>query len=123
MSRRSQTFPAIFADAPKSTAQMNTLMAFSPFVIGTRMMQFWMSAAAPTAATRSEASRMVSEKMEAAGESVVAMNFAAINAMTDAAFAVASGQLRTVNDGDSILAAGLMPYATRVRANRKRLST
>lgn len=122
MSRRNQIVPHIFADAPKSAAQISTLMALSPFVIGTRMLQFWMTAAAPTAASRSEASRMVHEKMEAAGESVVAMNFAAIDAMTDAAFAVASGQLRNINDGDSILAAGLKPYASRVRANRKRLS-
>ena len=123
MSRRHQTFPNFFADAPKSTAQMTTLMALSPFIIGTRMMQFWMTAAAPTAASRSEASRMVSEKLEAAGESVVAMNFAAIDAMTDAALAAATGQLRNINDGDSILAAGLKPYTSRVRANRKRLAT
>ena len=122
MSRRRQNFPDFFADAPKSTAQMSTLMALSPFVIGTRMMQFWMSAASPTAASRSEATRMVSEKMEAAGESVVAMNLAAMHAITDATFAAATGRTRSANDGDSILAAGLKPYTARVRANRRRLS-
>lgn len=123
MSRHTSIFPHIFADAPKSAAQISALMALSPFVIGTRMMQFWMTAAAPTDASRNEASRMVSEKLEAAGESLVAMNVATIEAMTGAAFAAAAGRTRHVNDGDSILAAGLKPYASRVRANRKRLST
>ena len=122
MSRRSQTLPSIFPDAPKSTAQMTSLMTLSPFVIGTRMMQFWMTATSPTAASRNEASRMLSEKMEAAGESVVAMNFAVLDAMTDAAFAAATGRTRNINDADSILAAGLKPYTSRVQANRKRLS-
>lgn len=122
MARRSTIWPTPFADAPKTVAQISTLAMMSPMVIGTRMMNMWMSAASPSASDRAEAARMVSEKMLAAGESIVAMNMAAVQAATDATLAAATGRTRRVNDGDAIIAAGLKPYTKRVRANRKRLS-
>ncbi|MEC5324583.1 hypothetical protein [Aurantimonas sp. A3-2-R12] len=108
--------------APKSSSEMSTLMMLSPFVIGNRMMQFWMSAASPTATDRDEMSRMVGEKMQAAGESLVAMNMAAMAAVTEATLGAVTGRGSHSNHGDAILSAGLKPYAKRVRANRKRLS-
>lgn len=108
--------------APKSTTEMSTLMMLSPFVISSRMMQFWVSAAAPTATDRDEMSRMVGEKMQAAGESLLAMNMAAMAAATETALAAVTGRGRHSNHGDAILSAGLKPYSQRVRANRKRLS-
>ena len=119
MSRR-RSF-ALF-DAPRTAAEMTTLMMMSPFVIGARMTQFWMNAASPSAGDHHEATRMVSEKMAAAGESVAAMNAAAIEAATTMAMTAATGGRSTVNHGDAILSAGLKPYTKRVRANRKRLS-
>ncbi|MBB4001143.1 MAG: hypothetical protein V7704_14250 [Aurantimonas endophytica] len=119
---RRHPFPAVFAHAPKTAAEMTTLMIMSPFVIGTRLTQFWASAASPQAKDREEAAQMVSEKMQAVGESVVAMNLAAVEAVTKATLAVATGSYLNDNHGDAIFSAGLKPYSQRVRANRKRLS-
>ena len=119
---RRHPFPAVFAHAPKTAAEMTTLMILSPFVIGTRMTQFWASAASPQASDREEASQMISEKMQAVGESVVAMNLAAIEAMTRTTLAAVTGAYLNDNHGDAIFSAGLKPYSQRVRANRKRLS-
>ncbi|UIJ73978.1 hypothetical protein [Aurantimonas sp. HBX-1] len=101
---------------------MTTLMVMSPFVISTRLTQFWASAASPQAKDRAEVAQMVSEKMQAVGESVVAMNLAAVEAMTKATLAAATGAYLDTNHGDAIFSAGLKPYSQRVRANRKRLS-
>ena len=119
---RRHPFPAVFAHAPKTAAEMTTLMIMSPFVIGTRMTQFWASAASPQAKDREEAAQMVSEKMQAVGESMVAMNLAAVEAVTNATLAAATGSYLGANHGDAIFSAGLKPYSQRVRANRKRLS-
>ncbi|HEY9057993.1 MAG TPA: hypothetical protein VIN77_12655 [Aurantimonas sp.] len=121
MSRR-HPLSKVFLDAPRSAAEMSTLMTMSPIVIGSRMMQFWMSAAAPTAGDRNEASRMISEKMQAAGESLLAMNLAAMEAATAATLGAVTGRGSHSNHGDAIMSAGLKPYSQRVRANRKRLS-
>ncbi|WAJ30569.1 hypothetical protein [Antarcticirhabdus aurantiaca] len=111
-----------WTDAPKSTAELTTLMMVSPFVIGTRMTQMWLSAASPTAADKAEVSLMVAEKIQAVGESIVAMNMATMKAVGDATIAAMSGRARHVNDADAILSAGLQVYSKKVRANRKRLS-
>ncbi|MEF2552999.1 hypothetical protein VQ042_16795 [Aurantimonas sp. A2-1-M11] len=116
---RGKPIPSSFFHAPKTAAELTTLMVMSPFVIGTRLTQFWISAASPQAKDRDEVSRMVSEKMQAASESMMAMNLAAIEAMTSAAV---TGSGRSSNHGDTILSAGLKPYSQRVRANRKRLA-
>ena len=114
--------PASFFHAPKTAAELTTLMLMSPFVIGTRLTQFSMAAASPQAKDRDEVSRMLSEKLQAAGESIVAMNLATIEAMTSLAMATVTGSGRGSNHGDTILSAGLKPYSQRVRANRKRLA-
>lgn len=105
----------------KASAELMALAILSPMVAGARMMQFWLHAAAPRPRDRREAQRMVTEKMQAVGESVMAMNVAAASAVTAAMLAAMSGASRNVDDADAILHAGLLPYSSRVRANRRRL--
>ncbi|MEX6506863.1 hypothetical protein [Jiella sp. M17.18] len=115
--------PALSHDTPKAAAEVVTLLTMSPFIIGTRMMQFWMRAAStPTAGGDPEASRMVSEKIEAAGESLAAMNAAVAKAAGETVMAAMTGRPRAVNDADAILTAGLKPFSKRVKANHRRLS-
>ena len=106
----------------KTATEIASLMTLSPWVIGARLGQMWMSSAHPTAGDRREMDRMVSEKLQAVGESFIAMNVAMATAMTSATLALATGSPRAVNDLDAIVSAGLMPFSSRVRANRKRLS-
>lgn len=106
----------------KASAEMTSLAMLSPLVAGARMTQFWMNAASPRAQDRREVERMVTEKMQAMGESVMAMNMAAASAFSAATFAAMTGATRNVDDADAILSAGLMPYSNRVRANRRRLA-
>lgn len=105
----------------KASAEMTSIAILAPMVVGARLMQFWAHAASPTKRDRREAERMVTEKMQAMGESVVAMNLAATNAVIAASLAAMTGVVRNVDDADAILHAGLLPYSSRVRANRRRL--
>lgn len=105
----------------KATAEMTSIAMLTPMVVGARLTQFWLHAASPRPRDRKEAERMVSEKVQAMGESVVAMNVAATNAMIAASLALMTGATRNVDDADAILHAGLLPYSNRVRANRRRL--
>lgn len=105
----------------KASAEMASLAVLSPMVAGARMMQFWLHAASPRPRDRREAHKMVTEKSQALGESIVAMNIAAMSAVAAATLAAMTGASRNVDDADAILHAGLLPYSTRVRANRRRL--
>ncbi|WP_157944583.1 hypothetical protein [Mangrovicella endophytica] len=107
---------------PGSMAELSTLMLFSPLVMSARMTQFWLSAASPTTRDKAEAARMVTEKLQAAAESVLAMNLAVGTAAADMALAAVTGRMRHVNDADAVLKAGLRPFTRRVRANHRRLS-
>lgn len=110
-------------NAPKTAAELTTLMLWSPFVIASRMTQFWMSAASPTAKDHAEASRMVTEKMQAMGESVLAANLAMTEIAIAGATAAVTGIARSSHrDADTVMSAALKPYTSRVRANHKRLS-
>lgn len=103
--------------------ELSTLMMLSPLVIASRMSEFWMTAAAPTAKSKREASQMVTEKMQAVGESAMAVNMAMTQLAIQSATAAMTGAVRqTHNDADTILTAALKPYSSRVSANRKRLS-
>lgn len=107
---------------PKSTADMATLMAASPFVIASRMTEMWFTAGAPTAASQREASDMVTEKIEAMGESALAMQMAMATIALETATSAMAGAFRAGGDDvDTILSAGLRPYAKRVTANHTRL--
>lgn len=105
----------------KASAELTSLALLTPLVAGARMTQFFMHAASPRARDRREAEQMVTEKMMAMGESLVAMNMATTNALVAASLAAMTGVARDVDDADAILHAGLLPYSNRVRANRRRL--
>ena len=122
MARRRRSPARRITGAPRSAAEMTTLMMMAPFVIGTRLLRFGSGVGAPTARDRAEATRMVSEKMQASGESLMAVNMAVAKAVTDATFAAMTGRSRRTNDGDAVLTAALKPYTKCVRANRRRLS-
>jgi hypothetical protein len=102
---------------------MATLAMEAPFVIASRMTEFWMTAASPTASSKREASQMVTEKLQAMGESAVAMNMAMVKVAMESTISVMTGVMRSAhNDADDVLSAALHPYARRVTANGKRLS-
>ncbi|WP_245514701.1 hypothetical protein [Jiella endophytica] len=109
--------------APKSTAELFTLATLSPLVIASRVGQLWLAmATAPTAKDKAEAVRMVSEKMAATGEAVMAVQTAMAKAAGDAVIASMSGRRQSGNPMDAVLTAGLRPYSKRVRSNHRRLS-
>ena len=121
MTRRRNAAPKALIDAQRATAEITTLMTMAPFVIRARMMRFWSTASAPTARDKAEATRMVSEKLQAGAESVLATNLAFAKAATDASLAAMTRGPHNNHCG-AILAASLRPYSKRVRANRRRLS-
>ncbi|WP_084420112.1 hypothetical protein [Henriciella litoralis] len=104
---------------PLATAETNAIMMGAPFVIASRMSQFWMSMLSTRPQDQFDATDMVSEKMIAAQQSIVAMNVAGMEAAMDAATAMMSGKAAK-DPTDAILAAGLKPYSSKVKANRKR---
>lgn len=107
----------------KTQSELATLMMYSPFVVASRLTEFWMTAAAPTANSKREASRMVTEKLQAMSESLMAVNMAMTKVAMDTTMAAMTGILRNgENDADDVMAAGLRPYSKRVRANNSRLS-
>lgn len=107
----------------KTSSELNTLMTLAPLVMFSRMTEFWMTAASPTPTSKREVSRMVTEKMQAMGESAVAVNMAMTKVAMDTALAAMTGQARCLeSDADDVLAAALKPYSRRVRANQTRLS-
>ncbi|MBC8128807.1 MAG: hypothetical protein H7Y08_00630 [Rhizobiaceae bacterium] len=106
----------------KTQSELTTLMMHSPFVVASRMTEFWMTVAAPTASSKREASQMVTEKMQAMGESVMAINMAMTKVAMDTTMAAMTGMARNgENDADDVMSAGLRPYSKRVSANRSRL--
>lgn len=106
-----------------AAAELSTLLMLSPIVIASRVTEFWLSAAAPTARSKREASRMITEKLQAAGESAVAVHWTIAELAVQSAAAAWTGVIRdSRNDADTILTAALKPYSSRVSANRHRLS-
>ncbi|WEX76104.1 hypothetical protein PYH37_004375 [Sinorhizobium numidicum] len=93
----------------------------APMVIAARTQAAAVAAMTGSATDHVEASRMVTEKVAAIAESVVAANVAMIKEGMGMAVALAAG--KTVSGGhDRVTAAVLRPYAKRVRANARRLS-
>ncbi len=106
-----------------AAAELSTLMMLSPLVIASRMTEFWMTAGSPSARSEREVSRMVTEKVQAVGESAMAVNMAVTQLALESAASALKGILReTHNDADTILTAALKPYSSRVTANRRRLA-
>lgn len=116
---RSGAFPA----ASASATQLTALMIGVPFVVTARLGRLWFDAAAPGTPDPVELARMVTEKAQAMVESAIAVNLAMTRITMDAAAAAVRGRIRnSQRDADVLLSAALRPYATRVTANRKRLS-
>ena len=86
----------------------------APFVIAMRYHEMGMAAMTGSTQGTAEMTRMVTEKMAAAAESVVAANFALAKAMMTAASPEKTA--RTVSE------AALKPYGKRVRSNARRLA-
>jgi len=91
----------------------------TPQVIASRLA---MLATTPvhSARAQAEATRMVSEKMAAAAESMVAMQFAIGNEMMRMMLHPYSRP--SVATGSRIVAKSIRPYGKRVRSNAKRLA-
>ncbi|WP_085025401.1 hypothetical protein [Ensifer aridi] len=94
----------------------------APMVIAARTQAMAVAAMTGSATDYVEASRMVTEKMAAAAESVVACNVALAKEGMGAAAALALGKIGRGAGHKRIASAALRPYAKRVRANARRLS-
>jgi hypothetical protein len=106
----------------RTTQQMTDILWAAPLVMGARMSRMMLPDAMRTAADRAEDTRMVAEKMQAAGEAVVAAQFEASRQMTEAWVGMAFGRLpKPARAIDAITSAALKPVRRKVRANVKRL--
>lgn len=94
----------------------------APMVIAARSQAMTIAAMTGSATDYAESSRMVTEKMAAAAESVVAANMSLVKEGIGAAAAVAGGRVRPEAAHKRVAAAALRPYAKRVRANARRFA-
>ena len=94
----------------------------APMVIAARTQAMAVAAITGSATDYVEASRMVTEKMAAVAESVVAANVALVKEGMGAAAALAAGKPGSAAAHNRIAAAAVRPYAKRVRANARRLA-
>ena len=86
----------------------------APFVIAMRCHEMGMAAMTGSTQDTAEMTRMVTEKMAAAAESVVAANFALAKAVMTAASPETTAR--------AVSTAALKPYGKRVRSNVRRLA-
>lgn len=100
-----------------------TLWIEAPMVIGMRLSQMWMTAMTGGRVNTAEFNRMITEKMAAASESVIAANMAMAEQNIAAMTAIATGRKASAQRAaDSIAHAAVKPYSKRVRSNVRRLS-
>ncbi|MFB2551744.1 hypothetical protein [Ensifer soli] len=103
--------------------EMSALWFTAPMVIATRTQEMMMAAMAGRSSDSKEMHRMVTEKLAAAGESIVAFNMAVAAESMTFCLAVATGRMAGLDATANRLAvAALKPYGKRVRANARRLS-
>ncbi|THK37187.1 hypothetical protein EHS39_15280 [Ensifer sp. MPMI2T] len=100
---------------------LSALWFQAPMVIAARMQAMTIATMTGAATDYVEASRMVTEKMAATAESVVAAHVALIKEGIGAVATLAGGKLPATGH-KRVTAAVLRPYAKRVRANARRLS-
>lgn len=95
----------------------------APLVMSSRMQGFAVSGMSGSTGGAAEASQMLTEKLSAVAESVVAMNTAMVKEgiATAAAFAMGTST-GLAGASDRVAVAALKPYGQRVRANVLRLS-
>ena len=92
-------------------------------VIGMRLSQMWMTAMTGGRANTAEFNRMITEKVTAVAESVIAANMAMAEENIAAMTAIATGRKTSAHRAvDSIARAAVKPYSKRVRSNVRRLS-
>jgi hypothetical protein len=97
----------------------------SPFVMASRMPILFFEAMNPDPSRRNETNRMVTEKMAAVHEGVVAAQMVLGHAVMESMTAVVFGRVPKStprHTADAMMRAGLAPAARRVKANAKRLS-
>ncbi len=92
----------------------------APMVISSRMQDIALSGGSQGGAA--EVSRMITEKLSAATESVMAVNAAMMKEGMIAVSALATGTCAGLaGASDRVAVAALKPYGSRVRANARRL--
>jgi hypothetical protein len=97
----------------------------SPFVMASRMPILFFEAMNPDPSRRNETNRMVSEKMAAVHEGVVAAQMALGSAMMESLAAMAFGQMPKStprHTAHAMMHASLAPAARRVKVNARRLA-
>jgi hypothetical protein len=106
----------------RTRSELASIGFFAPLVMGARMSRMMLPDALRTASDRAEDTRMVAEKLQAAGEAVVAAQLEASRQMTDAWIGMAFGRApKPARAMDAIASAALKPVRRKVRANVKRL--
>ncbi|MEZ0004619.1 hypothetical protein [Sinorhizobium fredii] len=94
----------------------------APMVIAARTHAMAVAAVTGSPTDYVEASRMVTEKMSTAAESVTACSAALVKEGMGAATTLATGRIKKGSGRKRVAAAALRPYAKRVRANARRLA-
>jgi hypothetical protein len=96
----------------------------APMVIAMRTQAAAMEMMTGGSKSSAEFNRMVTEKMAATAESMVALNLAFVQQAVDASFAMASGRkpASAGRTAEKIAEAAVKPYSKRVRSNVRRLS-
>ncbi|MBD9647418.1 hypothetical protein M2267_001658 [Ensifer sp. KUDG1] len=92
----------------------------APFVIAVRLQEMQMAALTGKSQDVTELQRMISEKIAATAESVVAVNVALWKAAFDNTIRMMTGATAS-GHGTAIASAALRPYGKRVRSNARRL--
>ena len=107
----------------KTKSALTDIGLFAPLVIAQRMSRMMLPDAMRTAADKTEDTRMVAEKTKAAADGIIAMQTEMASQMMSAWMGMAFGRMpKPMKSADAIMAAGLKPARTKVKANAKRLT-
>ncbi|WEZ83187.1 hypothetical protein P6U16_20350 [Rhizobium sp. 32-5/1] len=95
----------------------------APMVVSSRMQDLAISGMNGSTGGAAEIGQMITEKLSAAMESVMAVNTAMVKEGMIAVAALATGTCAGLSGAsDRVAVAALKPYGSRVRANARRLS-
>ncbi|OBZ93989.1 hypothetical protein ADU59_19505 [Pararhizobium polonicum] len=104
-------------------AEFTSLWFQAPMVMSSRMQGLAASGMNGSTGGPAEIGQMITEKLSATVESVMAVNMAMVKEGTIAATAMATGTFAGLaGASDRVAVAALKPYGKRVRANARRLS-
>ncbi len=107
---------------PNSTMSQ---LHLAPVVIAQRMPLLWLELCGFSSTGRRESERMVTEKMEAVSEGIVAANWEIVSAFVDVGAAMMSGSspaAAVLRGCQRAADAAVLPAAKHVRSNIRRLS-